>query len=75
MLDQMIQEFWAEVENLLVEKYHTPRSAAREDIRQYRERLASHGVTMLLYNAGEERIAEAIHNGGFRTPPPRPSAE
>jgi hypothetical protein len=46
------------------------RPAAREDVHEYRERLASHGVTTVLYNAGPERIAEAIHNGGFRSPPP-----
>lgn len=74
MFGPLVAEFWSQVEDFLVTEYQVPRPTVRDDIRLYRERLASHGVTDLLYNAGPRDIAKAIHGQGFRQPPPPRSA-
>ncbi len=69
MIGHLEAAFWDQVEDVLVTQYQVPRPNAQADIQMYRQRLAAHGVTDLLYHSEPEDIARAIHGQGFRQPP------
>jgi hypothetical protein len=61
---EMVAHFWVEVQRLLVDQYHITECQAKQEIADYRARLASHGVDEVIYNAGVESAAAAIASGG-----------
>jgi hypothetical protein len=61
---EMVAHFWADVQRVLVAQYHKTEYQAKQEITDYRARLASHGVDDVIYNAGIESAAAAIASGG-----------
>jgi hypothetical protein len=64
MLPQpLIEQYWQEVENELVERYHHSRASATQGIAEYRRRLAVHGVGDMAYHASAHSAAEVVDAG------------
>jgi hypothetical protein len=68
--EQLVADFWEQVAERLEREHHRPRGEALAEIQRYRERLAAHGVTDLLYHSSPGDIAKAIAGGGYQAEPP-----
>jgi cytosine/adenosine deaminase-related metal-dependent hydrolase len=68
----LIDWYWNEVENHLVNTHNVPRDAAKAGIRRFRKRMARHGVGDILYHADADQTAEGIVTGGHIPQPTSP---
>jgi hypothetical protein len=61
--EPLIEQYWLEVQNELVEHYHHSRPKAVHGVAEYRGRLAGHGVGDMAYHASAHSAAEVIDAG------------
>jgi hypothetical protein len=56
----LVNQFWSEVEGLLVEKFHHPRRTAQQGVNKYKQEIAKHHFEDAVYNRGEEQAAIVV---------------
>ena len=69
---QLITEYWEEVEQLLCHRHGLTPGAARSGIEELQKRLRRHQVGEVIYNRNPSDVAESIawtiRHGGFPEP-------
>ena len=60
MNQEQVEQFWAEVEKMLVKNYGFSKHDAETGISEYRRLLHNAGIGDTVYNRGEEQAADSI---------------
>jgi hypothetical protein len=60
MTEKQVEQFWAEVERMLVRDYRLSKQKAKTGIAEYRQLLHNAGIGDTVYNRGEDQAADSI---------------
>ena len=60
MTENQVEQFWAEVERMLVKHYRFSKQKAKTGISEYRQLLRNAGIGDTVYNRGEDQAADSI---------------